>query len=284
MKLLFLIIFIPSLLLSQNQESKMIIYNVGFGALTSGLGATINKKKSEKWGKTFLRGCWQGSIGGLINYSAKKMEGLVGQKESFGYALPARLINSAGNSIIQNAAANEPFLQNWNFEYGLFRVDFSVKGESKFRFRILPMAVISSAVALTKGNLNLNTTLLTGVMCFRSRDSIHNGKTMYDGINYGRAIVYYDSTTKYHIMSHEVIHEYQYREYLVFNSWLRPVASTIKNQKFKNIFNKYVYPDIPYFGLAYMIEEVGASKNFYRNYFEFEAERMATNKYVNTDD
>jgi hypothetical protein len=280
MKSFFLIFFFPILLYSQHQERKVIIYNIGFGGIASGIGAVINKKDNESWKKTFFRGFWQGSIGGMLNYSSKKTAGLISENKSLAYGLPARILSSAGNSIIQNAAANEPFLQNWNFEFGILRFDYFGKAEHKFRVRVLPVAVIASAAALSKGKFDASTTLLTGVMSFISRDSIRTERGKYDGVNYGRAFVYYDSLQKYHVVSHEITHDYQYREYLVFNSLLKPTVSKIKNQRVKNFFTKYMYSDIPYFGLAYMLEGMGSGPEFFRNYFEFEAERIASGKYV----
>jgi hypothetical protein len=280
MKLFFLILIFPVLLHAQHQERQILFYNLGFGGITSGIGAVINKKDTENWKKAFLKGFWQGSIGGMFNYSSKKTIGLISRNKNFAYALPARLLSSAGNSIIQNAAANEPFLQNWNFEFGILRFDYFGKAEHKFRVRVLPVAVIASAAAISKGKFDVRTTLLTGVMSFISKDSIRTERGKYDGVNYGRAFVYYDSLQKYHVVSHEITHDYQYREYLVFNSLLRPTVSKIKNQRVKKFFTKYVYPDIPYFGLAYMLEGMGSGAKFFSNYFEFEAERIASGKYV----
>lgn len=57
---------------SQKQERIILMYNVGFGGITSGIGAVINKPKGANWKKHFLKGFWQGSIGGFINYGSKK--------------------------------------------------------------------------------------------------------------------------------------------------------------------------------------------------------------------
>jgi hypothetical protein len=279
MKWLLILLFLPIAIFSQNQESKVLFYNVGFGGITAGIGAIINKK-SEPWKKCFLRGFWQGSIGGLLNYSAKKSIYLVNKNSNVAYALPARVISSAGNSIIQNAAANQPFLQNWNFEYGFFRVDFSTGTKSKFGVRILPESIIASAILLSKGKPDIHTTLLTGVMSFKSNNLIYSARGAHDGVNYGRAFLYLDSSTKYHVIAHEIIHEFQYREYLVFNSFFKTSVSKINAPALKKLFTQYIYPDVPYFGLFYMLEGINPSPMIFRNYFEFEAERFGTNKFV----
>jgi hypothetical protein len=278
-----LLLFFPLLISAQSQEQKVLGYNVGFGALTSGLGAVINKKKAENWKKSFLRGFWQGSIGGLINYSAKKTIYYVDEKDNLAYALLARLISSAGNSIIQNAAFNEPFLTNWNLEYGFLRFDYSVNSVKKFKVRILPASVIGTALALPKGRLDIGATLLSGMMVFHSKELINTLNNKHDGINYGSAMVYYGDTLRYHIISHEIIHEYQYREYLVFNSYLKKEMPKIKESGLKRWITKYIYPDLPYFGLFYTLMGVESGPRYFKNYFEFEAERFATNRYVRTN-
>ena len=52
-------------------------------------------------------------------------------------------------------------------------------------------------------------------------------------------------------------------------------------KNFKNIFTKYIYPDIPYFGLVYMLEGMGGGAQDYRDYFEFETEIITLSKCVN---
>lgn len=281
--ILVVLLFFPGIIFSQHQERKVFVYNIGFGALTSGLGAVINKKKTENWKKSFVRGLWQGSIGGVLNYSAKKSAYLITKNNSVGYAIPARIISSAGNSIIQNAAINAPFLKNWSFEYGLFRFDYTANADKKFKVRMLPTSILATAISLPKGRLDWNTTLCTGVMVFQSKDMISTLRGSHDGINYGRAFIYMDDSLKNHIITHEFIHEFQYREYLVFNAFLKPQVEKINAPGLKNIFTKYIYPDIPYFGLGYMLEGVQQNPRFFRNYFEFEAEHFATNKFVSVN-
>ena len=284
-KLLIALLLIPGMIMAQNQEGKVLIYNIGFGGMTSGIGAVINKKKTENWKKSFARGFWQGSIGGALNYSAKKSCYLIYKKDKTEFALPARIISSAGNSIIQNAAFNEPFLKNWSFDYGILRFDYRANNTKKFQVRILPTAIVSSLIALPQGRLDLASTLKTGVMAFKAKDLISTLRGSHNGVNYGRAFIYssdpfISDSLKNHIISHELIHEFQYREYMVFNAYLKPQADKMKMPGLKKVFTRYVYPDIPYFALFYMMEGIQKSPRFYRNYFEFEAERISRNAYV----
>ena len=280
-KLLFAVLFIPGMIMGQNQEAKVLIYNIGFGGFNSGIGAVINKKKTENWKKSFARGFWQGSIGGALNYSAKKTTYLIYKNNNAGFALPARIISSAGNSIIQNAALNEPFLKNWSFDYGLFRMDYTPGSDKKFRVRLLPEALAVSLVLAPRGKLDVAATFSTGIMTFKSRGRISTLRGNYNGVNYGRAFIYTSDSIKNHVIAHEVIHEFQYREFMVFNAFLKPQADKMQMPGLKKVFTRYIYPDIPYFGLFYMLEGIQESPRFYRNFFEFEVERLSRNSYVN---
>jgi hypothetical protein len=278
--LIILLLIVPTLSFSQQQELKIFTHDVVFGAVTSGLGAIINKKPNEDWKKCFVRGCWQGSVGGFLNYSAKKTIHFIDSKNNAAYGLPARLIHSAGNSIIQNAAVNEPFLKNWNIEYGFLHFDFAIHSPKSFKARILPGTLGSTIMAFPHGKLDLSTTLLTGVVCFKSTGLINDVLGTHDGVNYGRAFVYYSNSPRYlHIIAHEIIHEYQVREYLVFNSYFKKTAAKWEDNFLKKAFTKYIYPDVPYFGLFYSLEQTERG-HIFRNYYEFEAERFATNQYV----
>ena len=227
MKYLLLLLLLPSIALPQAQERKIFFYNMGFGGISGGIGAMLNNR-GEKRFKCFLRGFWQGSIGGMINYSSKKANHLIANDREIGWALPARFINAAGNSIIQNAAFNEPFLKNWNFEYGPFHFDISMHTPHPLHVRLLPMSLVGAAICIPKGKFDAKASLLSGIMIFSTSDRINSGRRMVGGINYGRAFLYQDTSIKYHLLVHEIIHEFQYREYLVINAYLKKQVERLK--------------------------------------------------------
>lgn len=277
--ILLILLLFPGLLQAQ-QDLNLLAHNIGFGGVGAGIGAVVNRKKGENWKRSFVRGFWQGCIGGAMNYTAKKTMHLIDKNDQAAYAIPARFLSSAGNSIIQNAANNGPFLKNWHFEYTFMRVDFQLGTEHRIRLRLLPSALLSTAIVASKGQFDASATLLTGVIIFKSNRLINSLHGAHDGISYGRAFVYTDDSLKYHLISHELIHEFQLREFMFCNSYLNPVYKNLKPTGTKRFLEKYVYPDIPYFGLFYMIEGVHPDNEHFRNYFEFEAERFATNKDV----
>lgn len=277
MKLIFPLLLMYSLTYGQNQEQKVLIYNIGFGSLTSGIGAIINKPKQGNWKACFLKGIWQGGIGGVLHYTSKKTLCLVNKEENLIYAWPAKLLHHAGSSIIENAALNEPFLQNWNLDFGPIRFDFSISGSKPFRMRLLPYSIYSTIAGSRNGQFDFSTTLLTGNMSFRSN---HWWQLDALGLSYGRAYGYVDDEEKYHTISHELVHQFQFNEYQVFNSWLNSLGQKVKSEKVQAVFKKYIYMDLPYFVPFYKLEGEHEINNFYKNFYEFEAQRFSTNRYV----
>ena len=268
---------------TKNQEAAVFAYNVGFGAITSGIGAMINKPKGMKWHNAFSRGLWQGSIGGVLNYASKKTLHLVYRNQNTWYALPATIINAAGFSIMESAALNKPFLRNWSIDYVFFRFDFSTKSIEDLKIRILPQALYATIDISRYGRPNIETSLLTGSPTFVTDASISSNGFTFDGLSSGRAFVYGNTDpirNKYHIIAHEMIHYFQYREHQMMNTWLMPVSHLIKSKTIKSIFSNYVFMDVPYFYISYAIEGQKPFPHYYRNFYEFEAERISTNKYV----
>src|SRR5690242_8452353 len=116
MKLFYLSIFFSLAVYGQNQQQRVLLYNVGFGGFTSAIGAIINKPKKANWKPYFVKGLWQGSIGGVISFAGKNTTYLINKDKQLLYAWPSKFLHSAGSSIIENAALNKPFLQNWNID------------------------------------------------------------------------------------------------------------------------------------------------------------------------
>jgi hypothetical protein len=280
-----LLLFLHLNVFAQHQEQTVFVYNIAFGGISSGIGAIINRPKEVNWKKAFLKGFWQGDIGGLLNYTGKKTLYLVNKNQKDIYAWPAKLLHAAGNSIMENAAMYEPFLQNWNIDYGLLRFDFSFGKQRKFKVRLLPEAVVATILAAKYGRFDLTTSLRTGEIIFKAdKELVLPNTPIASGVTFGRAIVYVDAPQSYYtkgrIISHEIVHRFQYNEYQIFNTWLNPVAKKIKSKSLQTIFSKYVYPDIPYFFVPYYIIGLHAGPHIYRNFYEFEAKRFATNACV----
>ncbi|MGN6604123.1 MAG: hypothetical protein ACTHK8_16825 [Ginsengibacter sp.] len=285
MKITTLLLFLHLSAFAQHQQRTLFFYNVAFGGVTSGIGAIINRPKEVNWKKAFIKGFWRGDIGGLLNYAGKRTMYLVNKNQNQFYAWPGKLLHAAGSSIMENAALNEPFLQNWNIDFGFLRFDFSLGAQRNFKVRILPDAIVATIIASKYGRFDFGTSLGTGEIIFKGDEELYlpNGPVA-DGVTFGRAIVYVTKPatnyTKDRIIAHEIIHRYQYNEYQIFNTWFNPVAKKIKSRSLQTIFSKYVYPDFPYFFVPYYIIGRPEATHFYRNFYEFEAERFAINSNV----
>jgi len=270
---------------SQRQERAIFIYNVGFGGLTSGIGAVINKPKGANWKKHFVKGLWQGSIGGLINYSSKKTLYLNNKYQNKAFFWPAKILHSVGTSIMQNASLNQPFLEYWNLDYGLVRVDFAIHNKKHFRVRLLPAGIYATIAASRLGKFDLENTLATGQIVFSRKNlmTYTNGNTAA-GTSFGRGLVFVNNNqvypNKYRLLAHEIVHQFQYNDYQIFTTWLEPLGQKIKSKSIKTIFTKYVYPDIPFTLISYNLAGRYAAPHYFRNFYEFEAERFSTNSYV----
>ncbi|WP_288878929.1 hypothetical protein [Pedobacter panaciterrae] len=271
---------------SRHQEATVLAYNVAFSGLGAGIGAVFNKSKSTKWHQAFARGCWQGSIGGLLNYSSKKTLHLISRKQSTFYALPAMILNAASYSIVESAALNRPFMQHWSIDYGLLRIDFSTRNKNDLKLRLLPEAVYASIDAGRHGRFDLETSLLSGNITFKTNLATIPGfdPNLYlVGLSWGRALVYADNITysnPYYTIAHELVHSYQFREYQIFNTWLYPLSNKVKLPVAKKIFSRYIFFDMPYFWIFYDLEGQKPYPYYYRNFYEFEAERFSTNQHV----
>lgn len=263
---------------AQHQEREVLIYNTSLGLITAGIGAIINKPQHSNWRKAFLKGAWQGSIGGFINYCGKKTLYQINQKQDDFFAIPARILHAAGNSIVENAALNKPFLENWHIDYGPARVDFTLKG--RFKVRFLPEIIYSTIKTAPYGKFDLRRSLTSGVLVFKTDNPLYS-----IGISHGRSVLYttnrYLNPNQYQIIAHEYVHTYQFEDFQVINAWLKPIQEKVKSKSIRKIFSNYIYFDAPYVLPFYELEGRYPNNRYYKNFFEFEAQRFSTNSQVN---
>ena len=186
---------------------------------------------------------------------------------------------------MQNASLNKPFLEYWNIDYGLVRVDFAIHNKKHFRVRLLPTGVYATIAASQLGKFDLANTLLTGQIVFSDNRVLRfrDGNRSLGG-SFGRALAFTNNTqvypNPYRILAHEIVHQFQYNDYQIFTTWIEPLAQKIKSKTIKIIFTKYVYPDIPFSIISYNLAGRYDNLNYFRNFYEFEAERFSTNSYV----
>ncbi len=107
-----------------------------------------------------------------------------------------------------------------------------------------------------------------------------NGGLEADGVSYGRGVGYVRVTYWHHVLAHELAHQFQYDEYQSFNAWLQPLAPKFKWTAGRKILSEWVSLDLPYLSGAYFLEGYHGFDDYYKNFFEFEAESFVTNRYV----
>jgi len=281
---LFYNVFANSQPRRDDTDFKLFAYNVGFGGLTAGIGAIINKPKETPAYEAFWKGFYQGCLGGTLQYGGKKMVYQIAKHENYWYGLPAKLVHCAGASIVENAAMNRHFGRYWNMDLGPLRFDFAFNtDDNPFRIRFSPMIlydIVAIKAQSSNSYVDWGKSLKMGTLTFYTNEPLH-GRRNQDvvGTAYSKAFIYTHRTNNtYKTVAHELIHLFQYREHLVFNAWINPLTSKA-SPKLKNIFHNYIYFEPPYITPFYHIQGYHTKERYYRNFYEYEAEWFATNGY-----
>lgn len=264
--------------MAQTNDTREGIYNIGFGAVFGGIGAIITKDKDEKLLKVFVKGMGQGPLGGYVVFESKRLIRNFSETGNYGYIWPSRILNSAGNSIMENAASNRNFYEQWNLHIGFNRIEILTKDKLKLRYRFMPWSFGNLIRTSTEGSLDISRTLKTGIPVFKtSRDRIiedSNGG-FAQGWARGNTIAIFDGplVDKESVLSHEIIHVYQNESFVVFNPYLN---KTIENSISEKITDtkvwKSIYLDLNnvYFYTAHRID-AEIKDNYFKQFFEQEA-------------
>jgi hypothetical protein len=271
---------------AQNIEAKVFAYNALVGSISGGIGALINKKKDQKWHKALIKGLVVGFGGGAICYSGKKLNVLIAKQHELGFAYLSRAVFSAGNSIVENAAANRPFWSRWHYDIGFVRLELQTNGPVKFIPRVMPSALGGIVFMAARGRLDENATLRSGTLTFRADRVIYashlvastasNGFLFVNALNSGP--VFYDT------YAHEMVHAFQFQEFSGCNYFFNPLTDKWKARSpwFRKA-SKWIYGDVNYelMLLNYFFINQGYkdAKNYYcKNYLENEAEFLSVGR------
>lgn len=250
------------------EKNKYFLYNLGLGITTTTVGAVINKPQNMGYWECVKKSVWQGALGGVLQYSAKRMTNQIHQNSNYWWGLPSKLVHSAGVSICQNAAKCNKFGKYWVFDYGPLHANFHFNdGQFKFQPQFNLLFLYDVYYGLQKANIDLEKSLKLGVLTLsadREYFEYDNGRITTDGATYTRTIILAQKSERiYRAVAHEMIHVFQLDEHRVMNTYFKPLTSKIKSQAVNNIF-KYVYIEFPFssafYGLAYLKE---GNRNFY---------------------
>lgn len=271
---------------SQINETQCIAYNTLIGGITGGIGALINKKKDQKWHKVLIKGFVVGLGGGAISYSGKKLNTVVAQNRELGYCWLSRAVFSAGNSIVENAAANRPFWSLWHYDIGFMRMEIQTNGPVSFTPKFMPSAFGGIVFMAVNGEFDGTTTLKSGTLTFRadkvnyasylSASTASNGFLFINSLNQGH--VFYDT------YAHEMVHAFQFQEFSGINYFFKPLTEKwkIKSPRFEKL-SRWIYGDINFEAmlLNYFIIQNGYEDNpnsYCKNFLENEAEFLSVGR------
>jgi hypothetical protein len=267
---------------SQGYESRSFVYNVLTGAVTGGIGSIINKHHNQKWYHAFAKGFVTGSAGGAIVYSGKKLNFLIASERSILYGRLSRVVFSAGNSIVENAAANRPFYSQWHYDVGFIRLQFNGP-EHFFMPRLMPSNFAGMLFIAFHGELDLLTTLYSGTFTFRTPHINYAGHLVGSTTGNGFLLVdtIFSDKVFHDVYAHEMVHSFQFQEFSGINYFAKPVVDKWKEKypRFKEV-NRWIYWDLNYEAMLfnYFIINGGYRRNYCSNFLENEAEVLSTGK------
>lgn len=283
---LLIIFIIPSKnVFAQANDTEAALYNIGFGGVSCAIGAVINKKADEKFGKVFLKGFWQGALGGYVTFESKRVLRFTNTQDDWKLYWTSNLINSAGNSIKENAANNKDFWVQWNFSIGFNRIEFHTKDKFYMRYKVMPITAVYTLDAFFRYKFDVSNSLKSGHLIFEQNrsDFNHNANASAGYIVFNTSKIGLDKEIYNRTLTHEITHLYQAEDFLLFNSYYNKQADNLfKNSNFMQNINKYIYYDLHLALLraVYGIEYYKA-KEYYDNYFEHEAGYYSNTLYRN---
>jgi hypothetical protein len=258
--------------ISQEPRAEMLLYNIGLGSISSGIGALINKEEHEKWHKVMFKGMAQGALGGYLVYESKNLIGKIEKEQKWEYGWYGKLVNSAGTSIIENAASNRNFWEKWHLNVGFNRIEFYTKNGLKVKYKIMPVSFILTSTALIspEAKFEFKRAIQTGEFIFSNDNPKYpSGATTFGNL----FIVSKERLNDHKLFAHEIIHIYQYYDFNFVNTYFnKPRNLWVENSKAFKRVDQILYLDMQYpvLGGLYTIENQNIDSKT-DNFFEYEA-------------
>lgn len=242
----FCIGFLSSSCKAQENDFQYGLMNVGIGGVIGGIGAVINKKPEQKLGKTLLKGLGQGALGGYLVFESKRLVREFAEHRNYNLIWPSKLLNAAGSSIIENAAANRDFWERWHLNLGFNRFEVDVKDNFKLRYRIMPVSLSQTIYVFSQARLDVDRSMVFGTFVFFAEKPIMMDDLVASGAAYSDAILLERGLFQgERVEAHEIVHVYQNEAFLGVNMILnKPVARLERNNKFIHFYNRLFYTDL----------------------------------------
>lgn len=258
------------------QRAQLLAFNVGFNGLVGGVGAIINRHENQTAGQAFLNGLYKGAIGGTISHIGLSLTHQIAKQENISYAWPARIVNSLGSSIVQNAAENLEVFDRFHFNLFVARFEY-LRSSKSFRIRIFSSSIYGIVVVSKNANLNLTKSLESGVLYWESDMDFSASRIGGRAISQVSSVGMSDNVLEheyYNVFAHEVAHILQFDRKVGGNAFVKQLDSNWKNKyQWYSMVSKFLYFDLngPIFYAAYHIQNTSHRCNF----FEQEAENYS---------
>lgn len=238
------------------------------------MGAVINKKEGQSTGKVILKGLWQGAIGGYVVFEGHRLVREFAETGNFAYVWPSKLVNSAGTSIIENAAGNRDFWERWHLNIGFNRLEVDAKQNFRLRYRIMPAALFSTVYSFSEATLDPELSLRMGTFVFVTPEIASNPHTY--GISRVNTIVIKEGVKGRVALPHELIHNYQKERLSGFSAFFeKPMAELSEDFSWVRVYSNIFHTDFHVFlhsALYYAADPNKEDDYLKRNLFEREAE------------
>lgn len=262
---------------AQSNDTEAALYNVGFGAVFSTVGAIINKDSDVPMGKVITKSLWQGALGGYITFESKRILREAVRQDEWGYFWVAKLVNAAGTSIKENAALNDDFYDRWHINIGFNRVEFNTKDKFSVNYRLMPISFGYVIDAFFRYDFEVESTLKIGEFMF-STDKDLGSNPFFEvsaASNPGYIVTKSNFIDLIDLQAHEVIHKYQFNDFTIFNTYLDQVNFKFWNKSNTlDFINRHLYIEY-HFAISrplYILERETSNDSYYDNFFEHEAE------------
>lgn len=244
-------------LFGQNKDFQYATYDICFNGIISGISSNFHKKENEKFAKTFATGFYRGAIGGVIQFSSKKIVQQITLQENYWYGISGKLVNSIGTSVVSNSMLNKSMFSNYSIDIWFVHFQTNFK-KSEIKLNPVTSGCFTYFLIDKRFHFSFIKSIQTGVLYFEHNFSEYE----FRGISLSNVISIYPkelfkvrefdklrnkyvtriyTNNLYSNTSHEIIHTYQFTEYLNFNNFI-PIKSI-----------KYINYDIPYYGLPYIL-------------------------------
>lgn len=269
-----------------SQQTKSVqLYNIGTTALLTGIGAVITKKKQQRWLPVFAKGFAYGVAGGYLKCQGKNLLQYVNYKQNLSYNWLSQLVFAAGESISENASANIAPWKRWYIPVYFLRAKIDFRpGKRPFGILLDPLQLPPIAYEFLSGHrLEAGPTLASGVFMFSSQKRLRSNGVDVAGYASPSTVTYNAGdfslsvkSYKYEVFAHEMVHNRQAYDF----TGIRGFYIKLSDWEDKHFFNLYLNPSPLLSNGFYALEGNHTVNQYYRNYFEFEAEYFATKQRV----